>query len=360
MTEATQEGASVAERLDSFLQPEATNNDASAEPETEDEVSESPIEETETEVLEAKEPETDDEVEEVEAETTEETDVNDDVEDSLDLDDFATLLGVDSSKIDLDENGSPVFKTKIDGVEGTVKIDDLIKSHQLEGHLNNKNMEVIEAKKALDAQRQEFQGAATQRLQQLDGALNLANQQLYNEFNQIDWKGLETQDPSNYVVMRQKFADRQQQIQNSMNTLQTQNQEKQQQAEAELGQRVEQERQALFNKVPEWNTEETWIKGNAEIRTGLSKHYGIEEEVLNDIVDHRFVLIARDAMKYKALQEGKPATLNKVKKAPKVIKSGAPKAKSKVNDKLLSLRKQVKDSGGKRGVTALLMEQGII
>jgi len=361
MTEATQEGATVAERLETFLQPEATVNDATVEPEIEEEISEGQTTEETTEVIESKEIDSTEEVtEEVETEEDQQTDVNDDVEDSLELSDFASLLGLEPEKIDLDEDGSPVFKTKIDGVEGTVKIQDLIKSHQLEGHLNNKNMEVIEAKKTLDAEKEQFQNTANQRLQQLDGALTLANQQLYNDFNQIDWRALESQDPSNYVVMRQKFQDREAQINQGLSVLKNNQEESGVKRQQQTQERVEAERRQLFNKVPEWNTDEAWQKGNAEIRQGLNKSYGLEEEILNDIVDHRFVLIARDALKYKQLQESKPSQLQKVKKAPRVLKSGSPKAKPQQNDKILKLRKQVKDSQGKRGVTELLMEQGII
>lgn len=361
MTEATQEGATVAERLETFLQPEAT-----AEVQPEAQQAEPVTEETETVDQVDAEP-----IQEVEAEATDEieeesNDVDDTIEDnedssSLELDDFANLLGVSADKLDLDEDGSPVFKTKIDGVEGQVKVEDLLKSYQLEGHLNNKNMEVVEQKKALDSEREQFNQTANSKLQNLDAALNLANQQLYNEFNQVNWQALEQQDPSNYVVMRQKFADRHGQINQALQVQQQHQQEAQQKQMAQLQERVANEKANLFNKVPEWNTEESWQKGNAEIRTGLTKHYGLEEEILNDVVDHRFVLMARDALKYKQLQESKPNQLNKVKKAPKFVKPGSPQTKPKQATKADKALKLVKDSKGKKGSVAnYLMEQGIV
>ena len=366
--EATQEtGATVEERLESFLsQPEATDDVApatttqQAEPETKEEVSADPVDEIIGQDTEADE---NPNLEDQEIESNDEEDTTADEEESessLELEDFAKLLGVDADKLDLDDDGQPVFKTKIDGVEGQVKVNDLLKSYQLEGHLNNKNMEVVEAKKALDNEIQQFNQVANSRLQQLDGALNLANQQLYQEFNSIDWKSLESQDPQAYVVTRQKFADRQAQINHSLGVLQQNQQQAQAQQQQQLQERVQAEKQSLFNKVPEWNTEESWQKGNAEIRTGLTKHYGLEEEILNDVVDHRFVLIARDALKYRNLQEGKPNVLNKVKKAPKVSKSSAPKGKTSQSQKSLKLMKTIKDSGGKHGIEALLMERNIV
>ena len=360
--EATQEGASIEERIDNIIsQPEAIQETQQVEPETKEQVSADPEpvieQQIETEAsTDEPTPEVQEPVQDTEDTTTEEAET----ESSLELDDFAKLLGVESNKLDLDESGQPVFKTKIDGIEGQVKVNDLLKSYQLEGHLNNKNMEVVEAKKAHDTEVQKFQEVANSKLQQLDGALNLANQQLYQEFNQVDWKSLESQDPNTYVVMRQKFADRQAQINSSMNVLQQNQQATQAQQQEQLQERVQAERQSLFNKVPEWNTEESWQKGNAEIREGLNKSYGLEEHILNDIVDHRFVLIARDALKYRKLQEGKPNVLNKVKKAPKVSKSSAPKAKPGKSDKNLKLIKQIKDSGGKHGIEALLLETGIV
>jgi len=366
MSEATQEGASVEDRFESFLsQPEAIQETQEVEPVTEDEVAadqEDVIDqEVEAETSEAK-PEEESQPDDQDTESDEEdTTADEEVsEDSLELEDFAKLLGVEADKLDLDEDGQPVFKTKIDGVEGRVKVNDLLKSYQLEGHLNNKNMEVVEKSKQID----EFIKTANQnvssKLQQLDGALNLANQQLINDFNQIDWKSLETQDPNSYVVKRQQFADRQAQIQQSLGVLQQEQEQARAQQQQALTQRVQQEKQSLFNKVPEWNTEESWQKGNADIREGLSKTYGLEEHILNDIVDHRFVLIARDALKYKKLQDGKPNVLNKVKKAPKVSKSSAPKGKPAQSEKNLRLMKTIKDSGGKHGIEALLMDRNLV
>ena len=67
--------------------------------------------------------------------------------------------------------------------------------------------------------------------------------------------------------------------------------------------------------------------------------------------------MARDAMLYRRQQEGKPATLKKVRKLPKVLKSGAKKEPTnpKVDQHRVNM-KRLKQTGSVRDAAALMKD----
>ena len=64
------------------------------------------------------------------------------------LADVAEMLGTDASQLDVDESGKIVVKTKIEGVEGRVKLTDLIKDHQLKGYAEKTVRDAAEIRKS--------------------------------------------------------------------------------------------------------------------------------------------------------------------------------------------------------------------
>lgn len=361
--DATQQGAelSVSERIEQKL----ADNEPTAQEATE-EVTEAATEEIIQDEATNDAESTADEDESAEQETEE---ANDEEVVSYELSHIAELLGVDEANLAVGEDGKIIAKTKVDGEEGSAKLNDLIKSHQLEGHLNKQNMEVIEAKKQLEAERQNFSQNAIAKTQQLEDSLTLAQNQLNHEFQSIDWNALEQTDSSQYTLMRQKFNDRQAQIQQGAQVLGEQRQAQQSEQLAHFGERLQGEKQQMLNAIPEWQTQEGFEKGRSDLRGGLNKSYGFSTDELDGVfvrgesfsgIDHRLILMARDALAYRKLQEGKPAMQKKVKSAPKVAKAGV---KPQQANKVVSLNKTratIKKSGGKEGVRDYLMQKGIV
>lgn len=353
--EATQEAQTIQERIEAKLDAPVEENTNLSE-------------ETTTEETEAEEVDVDDvETEETESES-EEDDTDDDQDapdedgESVELSDIAALLGLDESQLDIDEEGKIIAKTKIDGQEGTAKLADLIKSHQLEGHLNKQNMEVVEQRKRLEQQQQQFQEEANAKLKQLGDSLSLAFNQLNYEFQNVDWNSLKQTDPAQYSVLRQEFEDRQAQINYAYQNLE----------QNKLTQREQMREQGvknLLNAIPEWQDAEAREKGRIELKNGLSKHYGYSEKELALAIDqgmdfsgldHRLYLMARDALKYRELQDKKPEITKKVNKSVKTVKARSPQNQDSKSLQLKNTRKTIKTSGGKKGVADYLMQKGIV
>jgi len=369
MEVATQQGAepSIENRIDAYLAAEEAPkeeelqgvDDALPEVESTEEIVEAEAEVSEeedvsTDVEAAEETET-----EVEATDETATDATDDVKE-YELSDVSSLLGVDESLFTVSEEGNLLLNTKIDGQPGTITLQDAIKSYQLEGHLNNKSMEVSEQRKALENETSEFKEQSQAKLQQLDTALKLAFSDLYQEFEAINWNELSQTNPSEYSALRLKYQDREARLNHSLSALDQEKTVQQQQQAEQLAKVRENNLNELLAKIPEWTDQKAFEEGRATMKKSLTDNYGFTPDEVSNVIDHRFLLMARDAQKYRELQDKKETVIKKVKVAPKTAKSGASKTKTTTQTKLEKTRARIKQSGGRDGVTDYLAQRGII
>lgn len=334
--EATQSGASedVHSRLVNFLggdEPTEKTEKPKAQPakQTKPEPKPQPKQEEEHRDLQAddseEEPEeAEEEVSEAEpysdSEESEETETEENPKPKT-LKEVAESLGMDYAEF-LD---SIAAETKIDGEEGSAPLAKLLKSYQLEGHLNRKLMEQAEAKKQWDDQVKQFRQAFEGDLQNLKQSFSLAQNMLYNEFQSINWQELEANNPTEYVRLRQKFSDRQTELNQAFQFINQKEQVKQAEETQKFKAFLTEEAKKLDNSIPEWKDAETKKKDQAALRDYLKSHSYSDQEI-DQVYDHRWVLILRDAARYRDLQNKKPLVKKKVAEAPKLQKPGAKKS----------------------------------
>lgn len=326
--EATQDtGASqtIHDRLTAILDadeatpdPEAKQNEVKQEVEQDKDGTEAASQDTETETSES----SDDKPDESATEETQETDATE-AEPPKNLRDLAKFL-----KLDYDQLLESIqAEIKIDGEDGAVPLSKVIKSYQLEGHLNRKSMELSDAKKAFEQeaqiQRQQFE----QGLDQLKQSLTLANQMLQGEYAQINWDELEKSEPLEYLKLRTKFEDRQKQLLQLYQLLQQEEQKRQETQTQAFKSMIEDESKKLLNSIPEWKDAKVRQRDKDAIREYLKSNNYSDEEI-GQVYDHRLVLIVRDAMRYRDLQNKKTTITKKVNEAPKLAKPGSPKSQS--------------------------------
>lgn len=271
--------------------------------------------------------------------------------------DLAKFLGIDESAIDLDEDGSVKLKTKVDGVEGAAKLQDLLKSYQLQEHVDKKSREASEREKALESRAKEAEAQFTQRLQYAENLTNVAAQQLLQEFQSIDWKALEQQDPGTAALWRQKFQERHAQLQGVHHSIQREKQQSAEKSEAEKIQSLQREAERLPQLIPEWKDEAVARKERAELRDWAIKA-GYEPAEIDSISKAHHVAVLRKAMLADRLQSHKADVENKVRLAPKLVKPGQPAQNSQAQT-VQNLKTAVRKSGGKGGsVAAYLLATG--
>lgn len=335
--DATQDGALLG-RIENYLNPQ----DAPVETEA---------------------PETEEVVDEIPAETEVEQEQKDDVQDNgeeshLELSQFAAILGVDEDRLDVDEDGTVYVKTKIDGEEGRAKFQDLVKSYQLEGHLNKQNMEVAEARKALQEKMAETERAAQERIQQLESLSQIAYQELQREYQSIDWQTLRATDPGEFAAKVAEFNQREARIGQAIQHIQSERQQAQAKEQERFSQYLQEENSKLLKAIPEWSKPEVAQKEKSELKS-YAVNNGFTPTEIDQLSDHRSILILRKAMMYDNLQKSKPDVTKKVVKAPKLVKPGTSVTKQERDGESISaIKSTIRKSGGDKGVEAYLLKTG--
>lgn len=267
---------------------------------------------------------------------------------------LAALLDLDEADIDLDDDGKPVFKTKIDGKDGNAKFAELRKTYQLQGHAENRVREAAEKEKAAERRLQEADTAIQARLQETQANLqNLAQinavlqQELAGERNSINWDALWQENPAQARSYERRFDERQARINGVFQQIQMRNVQAHQQAEAmrvQNAQKTEQQqRERLLKLVPEWNDQATFTKERSEILSWIEKS-GVDPQDL-DLNKASQVALLRRAWQHDTLQKSKPEVENRLKTAPKLVKPGqSPQPNESATAKAKSLKASIKNA----------------
>jgi hypothetical protein len=275
--------------------------------------------------------------------------------------DLAKVLGIDESALDVDADGNVSIKTKIDGKEGAAKFADLLKTHQIQGHAENRAREVAQREAAFATRAQEAEQSYQQRLGQAEQLMNIAAQELLAEFNQYDWKALEHhEDQGAVAALKLKFRERNEKIQGAMQGINAQRGQMNQQAQWQNQQRLAAEMERLPTFIPEWKDQAVAQREGKEM-IDWARAKGYSQETIDRLGTSTALDIAtfRNAMLFDKLQTSKVAVENKVRTAPKIVKAGTPQTDS-AQQSLRSLKANVTKTGGKNGsLEAYLMARGM-
>jgi hypothetical protein len=289
---------------------------------------------------------------------------------------LASFLGVDESEIDVDEDGTPVFKTKVDGKESAAKFADIRKSYQLERHAENRVREAAAKEAAAAARVQEAEQAAAQHWQRTQaqlGEINSINQvlqqELAGEFQAVPWDALWQENPAQARALERKFEQRQQRINAVSQTIQQRNAQAMQQAQwqqqANAQQSKEREQARVREVIPEWKDpavaqKEATSIGEWAIQAGYDPNY--LKAISDGLIPGAAVIVQgmRQAWQHATLKQSKPDVENKVRSAPKLVKPGQPTQTDGNTAALKSLKQQVRSTGGtsNKAVEAYLLATG--
>lgn len=215
---------------------------------------------------------------------------------------LAAALGLPEDALNYDDEGNVVFNAIIDGEKQQVKMQDLVKSYQLEGHVNKKSMQ-------LESDRREFEGNRDKAYEHLAGRINAANnmigaieQQLVQEFQGIDWNTLRATDPAEWAATRQYMTERVQWIESlkaqtgKATTELTAEQQKQQQDKYNAF--INGEVQKMIVDNPTWADQAVMAKEVGEIGKFLASKYGFTADEIANHMDARMMRMVRDAMQF--------------------------------------------------------------
>ena len=213
------------------------------------------------------------------------------------------------------------FTVKINGEDKDVTLDELAAGYSRQSDYTKKTTDLAGQRKYFEQQQEALlqeRNALQQGLQQLNQQLSSETQ---NQPNKEYWDNLYDSDPLEYVRQKDQFRDKEAElakVQAAQNELAQRQAFDQQEA---MKKHIAEEQVKLTKAIPEWKDEKVAETDKRNIVT-FAKRYGFNEQELNNATDHRAILMLRKAMLYDELDAKKPLIKKKVRKAPKMTKSG--------------------------------------
>ncbi len=238
------------------------------------------------------------------------------------------------------------YTIKVDGEEIEVGIDELKNGYQRQADYTRKSQALAEQRKETEQIQSERQRLEQERQMYANGLQMLQEQQKskLQEFENTDWQTLKDDDPYQYILKRDEYRDAQEKVQNVQQQQAIIQQEQAEEAQKARAHFVQQEYNRLVEALPEWNDQESTIKKDVQ---EYAKSVGFLPEEINQLADHRSVLVIKKAMEYDKLTTKVAPKKKAVKKVPKVQKSGRGNSKEDtaaeaVKEKRARLRKSGK------------------
>lgn len=215
------------------------------------------------------------------------------------------------------DDDDPEFEIEHGGKKLKLKKSELVAGYMMEADYRRKTAELGEQRRKAE----ELMQAVTQERQQYVNQLTTALQVIQSELqeDQEALNELAQSNPAEYIARLQKAnakAQKYQQIEQARQALLKQQQEAEAKAQAEFAKR---ERQVLLEKLPSWRDEKRAVAEQKVIANYLLD-IGYTADELNELIDHRALLVARDAALYRASKQAKQKQ-HKPHRAP--IKPGA-------------------------------------
>ena len=166
-------------------------------------------------------------------------------------------------------------------------------------------------------------------------------------FEKMDWSAAYDSDPFNAM----KLKEQRDQLREQRAALIQGFQAKQQQFQAHVKETQQQvlaaESEALLAKVPVWRNPEKAAQEKGEISGALTSHYGFTQGEVAQIMDHRMLLVARDAAAYRKLLANKDAKVKQAREAPATAKPGAVAAQTNGRVEFNKVRGKLRELGTK-------------
>ncbi len=286
------------------------------------EVAEDVPEETETE-----EPE---EVEEAEEAEEAEEEAGDDVDDESEESE-------DEEAEDEEIEETALYTVRVNGEDVEVTEDELVRGYSRQSDYTKKTQELAEYRKQLDNGAQHLQGeiAQTQAArQEYVNAMSQAiesNYSMAKQFENTDWERLKMEDREEYLTKRDEYREVQDKIQGLQVKQQQAYEQQHRETQAQHQRLLQEEHAKMVQILPEWGEPETQ-RAIAKSVGEFALSRGYTQEELNQLVDHRSILVLMEAKAFADMQ-GKQlkARAKKVKNKPKVVRSSAKKEKSDTN-----------------------------
>lgn len=218
---------------------------------------------------------------------------------------------------DQNEETPQAFTVKVNGEEKQVPVEELVRGYQRHADYTQKTQ-------ALADERRQFE-QESQSVKQQRGQLEQLIQDVTARITEltpppVDWERLRATDPIEFASQWAQHQMRQQemaQYQQAAEYLAGQKAEEQAAAQREA---VSQEAEKLIEAIPEWKDPGKARAEKQKLRD-YGRSLGFTDQEIASVLDHRVVVLLRNAQKYEDMMKQKPVAKARIESAP-VLKPG--------------------------------------
>ena len=248
------------------------------------------------------------------------------------------------------------YTIKVDGKELEVGIEELKNGYQRQADYTRKSQALAEQRKETENIQSERQQLEQERQMYANGLQMLREQQTakLQDFDTVDWETLKQEDPYAYMIKKDEYRDAQERVNNVAHQQQQVQNEQMQQAQQAKTHFIRQEYTRLVEALPEWEDKDSTIK--EDVRK-YAAEVGFLPEEINQLADHRSVLVIKKAMEFDKLTKKVAPKKKAVKKVPKVQKAGRGTSKEDTAaEALKAKRTRLRKSGKQKDAASLFYD----
>ena len=248
------------------------------------------------------------------------------------------------------------YTIKVGGEEMEVDIDELKSGYQRQADYTRKSQALAEQRKETENIQSERLQLEQERQMYANGLQMLQEQHTakLQDFDEVEWETLKQEDPYAYMIKKDEYRDAQERVGNLQAEQRLVQQEQAQQMQQARAHFVQQEYARLVNALPEWNDKDSTIKKDIQ---EYATSVGFRPEEINQLADHRSVLVIKKAMEFDKLTKKVAPKKKAVKKVPKVQKAGRGKSKEDTAAEALKVKRtRLRKSGKQQDAASLFYD----
>jgi len=229
-----------------------------------------------------------------------------------------------------------LHRVKVSGQELEVTLDELKAGYSRDSDYRQKTHSLGLEKRDLETQKTSLRQSYDTRLSELNDLIATADATVRQQQGSEDLQKLYDEDPT--AAARLDYQLRQQNRQ--LEEVRSKAKEAQQ---SQYNEFLNTQRELAATKIPEFADPNKADTFKVNMRNSL-RNYGFNDSEIGSLADHRFLMVAKDAMSYQNLKDKKPIVQKKVANAPRVVKAGVAKSntssgREQIRQKIGKLRK---------------------
>jgi len=230
-----------------------------------------------------------------------------------------------------------LHRVKVQGQELEVTLDELKSGYSRDSDYRQKTHTLGLEKRDLETQKNSLRQSYDTRLSELNELIATADATVRQQQGSQDLQKLYDEDPTSAARLDYQLRQQQGQIEEVKS--------KAKEAHAkQYDDFLATQRELAATKIPEYSDPNKADQFKLSMRNSL-RNYGFNDSEIGSLADHRFLMVAKDAMSYQNLKDKRPIVQKKVANAPRVVKSGVAKSNTS------SGREQIRQKIGKLAKT---------